>query len=139
MTVKSLLKPHLLAMGLLATMAGFLFYAAWHDSATMDEVAHIPAGYSYVVTRDMRLNPEHPPLVKTLSGLAVFLAARSHFPEDLTSWQTGINDQWSFGFDFLYRSGNDAEKIIHAARIPAIILTLLLGWFIWLWGKELMG
>ena len=39
------------------------------QSATMDEVAHLPAGYSYVVTRDFRMNPEHPPLVKVLAAL----------------------------------------------------------------------
>ena len=34
------------------------------DSATMDELAHLPAGYSYLTQKDMRLNPEHPPLIK---------------------------------------------------------------------------
>lgn len=124
---------------LLAIMAAFLLYAAWHDSATMDEAAHIPAGYSYVLKKDMRLNPEHPPLVKTLAGIPILLLKGVNFPENHPGWQTGINDQWGFGFDFLYRSGNDAEKIVHASRIPAIILTLILGWFIWLWGKDILG
>jgi hypothetical protein len=37
---------------------------AWWDSAIFDETAHIPAGYSYLKLHDMRLNPEHPPLIK---------------------------------------------------------------------------
>ena len=27
------------------------------DSLTMDELAHLPAGYSYLTQKDMRLNP----------------------------------------------------------------------------------
>src|SRR5205085_5854568 len=38
-------------------------------SATFDEGLHIPAAYTYVAYGDFRLNPEHPPLVKLLSGL----------------------------------------------------------------------
>src|SRR5438067_12180214 len=38
-------------------------------SPTSDETAHLVAGYSYLVTHDYRLNPEHPPLVKMLAAL----------------------------------------------------------------------
>jgi len=128
--------PHLL----LAVMAAAMVHAAWHDSATMDEAAHIPAGYSYVVKRDMRLNPEHPPLIKTLAGLSAWALAKPiNFPDEIPAWKENINDQWSFGFHFLYGAGNDAEKIIYAARLAAILLALILGWFIWLWAQDLIG
>lgn len=38
------------------------------DSFTYDEAYHIGAGVAYVKTRDFRLNPEHPPLVKLWVG-----------------------------------------------------------------------
>jgi hypothetical protein len=38
-------------------------------SPTYDEVAHLPAGYSYLHWDDYRLNPQHPPLVKKLAAL----------------------------------------------------------------------
>ena len=38
-------------------------------SPTSDETAHLVAGYSYLVTHDYRLNPEHPPLVKMIAAL----------------------------------------------------------------------
>src|SRR5437870_7767171 len=38
-------------------------------SPTSDETAHLAAGYSYLVTHDYRLNPEHPPLVKMFAAL----------------------------------------------------------------------
>jgi len=133
-------KTTITAVAMLAIMAGFLFYEAWHDTATMDEAAHIPAGYSYVLQKDMRLNPEHPPLVKFLAGLSIKLLVKNiNFPADIPAWRDNPNDQWTFGFRFLYGSGNDAEKIIHAGRIPVIMLTLILGWLIFVWSRELIG
>ena len=38
-------------------------------SPTYDEVAHLPAGYTYLRWHDYRMNPEHPPLVKMLAAL----------------------------------------------------------------------
>src|SRR5436190_3764703 len=38
-------------------------------SPTSDETAHLAAGYSYLVTHDYRLNPEHPPLAKMFAAL----------------------------------------------------------------------
>jgi len=52
-------------------MATISFSLAWNDSLTFDEVAHIPAGYTYAKAHDYRLNPEHPPILKVLSGIAI--------------------------------------------------------------------
>ena len=116
------------------------------ESAIMDEVAHTPAGYSYLTQKDMRLNPEHPPLLKDLSAIpALFMnnlpAGRQgiNFPEDLKSWTSEVNSQWDFGFKFLYESNNNADKIIFWSRIPMLLLLILLGFFIYRWTKELYG
>lgn len=45
---------------MLAFMLAIAFFSMVGDSAIMDEVAHLPAGYSYITQQDMRLNPEHP-------------------------------------------------------------------------------
>ncbi len=42
---------------------------ALRESVTIDEVAHIGAGLSYVQKLDLRFNDEHPPLAKVLAGL----------------------------------------------------------------------
>src|SRR5262249_60657155 len=39
------------------------------NSQTHDEAVHLTAGYSYLVTHDFRLNPEHPPLLKEWAAL----------------------------------------------------------------------
>ena len=52
-------------------------------SPTYDEVAHLPAGYSYLHWDDYRLNPQHPPLVKMLAALP--LLWRTNWPAQSTS------------------------------------------------------
>ena len=63
---------------------------AWQESTTFDEKAHIPASYSYVRFGDMRLNPEHPPLLKDLVGIPLQFMNLS-FPTDSPLWTTGVN------------------------------------------------
>ena len=97
------------------------------DSAVMDELAHIPAGYSYVKFLEYRLNPEHPPLIKALSALPL-LFQDLNFPADGDAWQNQVNAQWEIGKEFLYNSGNDADKIILYSRlVPMLLLLLLIG------------
>jgi hypothetical protein len=112
--------------------------ASLQESATMDELAHIPAGYGYVKHLDYRLNPEHPPLVKALAALPLLLQKIS-FPTDKSAWQTDVNGQWTAGAQFLYESGNDADKIVQWTRLGLMLLTLILIIFIYIWAKELIG
>ena len=43
------------------------------------------------------------------------------------------------GAQFLYESGNDADKIIQWARVGPILLTLILIFFVYFWSRELLG
>ncbi|MDD4931245.1 MAG: glycosyltransferase family 39 protein [Candidatus Colwellbacteria bacterium] len=108
------------------------------ESAIMDELAHIPAGYGYVAKGDYRLNPEHPPLVKIISALPI-AAVGFNFPTNIKAWTTDVNGQWDMGTAFLYHSGNDADKIVGLARIGPMILTLILILMTYIWSKQMMG
>ena len=108
------------------------------EAGTQDELAHIPSGYSYVRYLDYRLNPEHPPLVKILSGIPL-LFFDLNFPTDSLSWIDSVNGQWDVGAKFLYDYGNDPDQIIQLARVGPMLLTLILIVFIFVWSKELMG
>ncbi|EKD46472.1 MAG: hypothetical protein ACD_67C00226G0002 [uncultured bacterium] len=128
-------------LGLMFTVSVF---NAKNDSATFDEIAHIPAGFTYIQEQDMRLNPEHPPLLKDLIGLPlVFL--NLNFDKNNDFW-TGENlpriwddGQWWAGKHLLYGAGNDADKILFWSRLPIIIISILLGLFLFKWGKEIAG
>ncbi|MDD5397242.1 MAG: glycosyltransferase family 39 protein [Candidatus Moranbacteria bacterium] len=117
---------------------------AKNDSATFDEVAHIPAGYSYVTQHDMRLNPEHPPLLKDLIGIPLsFLHLK--FDTALPFWTgEGLNriwddGQWAAGKHLLYEAGNNPDQILFWARLPIVLISVLLGLFLFKWGKEIAG
>lgn len=129
---------------LLIIVSAFLLMLgpAKQDSAIMDELAHIPAGYSYVKFLDYRLNPEHPPLLKALSALPLLFQSASwriNFPTNSDAWQNQVNDQWEIGTQFLYKSGNDADKIIFYSRLAPMLLLLILIGFAYFWASELMG
>src|SRR3990167_7370045 len=128
-----------LSLGLIVLLSFVLmFSASIQESATMDELAHIPSGYGYVKYFDYRLNPEHPPLVKALAAFPL-LFQNLNFPTDRSPWQSEINSQWAVGAQFLYESGNDADKIIQWSRLGPMLLTLILIIFIYIWAKELIG
>ncbi len=107
-----------------------------HNSATSDEVAHIPSGYTYWKYFDYKINPEHPPLIKLWATLP-FLILDPALPPDLMYWERG--DQWEFGRQFLYWSGNDADQLYFWSRFMIVLIGLLLGWYVFRWASELYG
>ncbi|MDD2696781.1 MAG: glycosyltransferase family 39 protein [Candidatus Pacebacteria bacterium] len=109
------------------------------DSLTMDELAHLPAGYSYLTQKDMRLNPEHPPLLKDLAALPLLFIKNVKFPSEIPAWQQDVNGQWDFGRYFLYQTGNPADQMIFWGRFPMILILILLGFYVFKWTKELFG
>lgn len=126
------------ALCILVVMFAIMVTSAWNDSAIMDELAHIPAGYSYVTQFDMRLNPEHPPLIKDLAGLSL-LTQNFSFPASSRAWQEDVNGQWDFGRIFLYGSSNNPDTILRLARIPMMLLTILFGWLFFWWARKQYG
>lgn len=128
----------IIAVSILGLMFVLMFFSAWNDSATMDELAHIPAGYSYLTQKDYRLNPEHPPLIKDLSAVPL-LFLNLNFPADTPAWLEDINGQWDMGRIFLYESGNNADKIIRWSRLAIMLLALLFGWLLFKWISGLYG
>ena len=123
---------------ILAAVFGLMVSVSLQESAIMDELAHIPAGYGYLKYFDYRLNPEHPPLVKMLAALPLaFMDLK--FPTESSSWQDDVNGQWITGTKFLYESGNNADQIINWARVGPILLTLVLTFFTYFLAKELLG
>ncbi len=127
---------YILAVLILAIMFCLSFFASLSDSGTTDEIAHIPSGYSYLKYHDYRLNPEHPPLAKAISGTLLQFISIKDMRLDW-SWD-GIN-QWEAGWSILYRSGNDTSLVLMLARLPMILLALALGAVLFLFAKKYWG
>jgi hypothetical protein len=120
---------------LLFFIQGVLFIRA--NSQTYDEAMHLAAGYSYLVTRDFRLEPQNPPLIKEILALPVFLAYRLPFNPQPQHWHQG--DDFFIGRDFVYKSAIPAERLLSLSRLVnlslGVLLIALIGWWAYrLWG-----
>ena len=138
---KILEKNHVLIIGIiLAFMAIVSTLNAKNDSLIYDEDAHIPAGYSYLTQQDIRLNPEHPPLLKDLAA-APLLFIHPKLDTTQAFWTTDDADtgQWNAGKSFLFGGDNDPDQIIFWSRLPIVLLSLIFGLFIFKWTRELAG
>jgi len=112
------------------------------DSATSDESPHTVSGYSYLKFHDMRLNPEHPPLVKDLAAFPL-LFLKLNFPQSDPAWQQPDGPYWwhqfNLGGKFLYESGNNPDQILFFARFPMILLLVVCGFFIFKFARDFFG
>ena len=126
---------------LLAMMALLAGGAARRESVTIDEVAHIGAGVSYLQKLDLRMNEEHPPLAKVLAALPLVLRG-VHADYSHLSWtfsNKNFNEflgEWVFGHWLIMR-WNDPYSTVIWARVPMLLLTLLLGLAIYVFGSRL--
>ena len=133
MTNKFLVSVILISASVLAVVS------VWNDSPIVDEIPHIGAGYSYVVKKDFRLNPEHPPLAKDLAGLALLTLNLKQSSFQTRFWTEDINGQWNFGRDLIFNSGNDAILLTRSAKLPMLLFFILSGLLIFHWAKKQAG
>jgi len=116
--------------------------SARRESVTIDEVAHIGAGVSYLQKLDMRMNEEHPPLAKVLAATPLVVrGVRADYSH--VSWTfsgSGMFKQmlgeWVFGH-WLITRWNDPIATVFWARLPMLFLTLVLGIVLFLYGSRL--
>jgi hypothetical protein len=120
----------------LAVYAGLALFGIAGEGSTFDECAHLPAGYAQWSTGAARLNLEHPPLPKLLAALPLRFMPGIAFSTDWPEWRDG--DEWSFGQRFLYVA-NDADWLLFWSRVPMLLLTCVLGAFIYRFTRELAG
>lgn len=112
-----------------------------NDSLIVDEIPHVGSGYSYVDAYEYRLNPEHPPLAKDLSGWMMkgFLDINDQPAYSSAFWETDVNGQWDFGRRLVYNSGNDADAITRTVKIPMLLFFVLAGILVFRWTYEYYG
>jgi predicted membrane-bound dolichyl-phosphate-mannose-protein mannosyltransferase len=115
--------------------------AARRESVTIDEVAHIGAGVSYLQKLDMRMNEEHPPLAKVLAALPLVVrGVRADYSSVSWTFSAGLFKQffgeWVFGH-WLITRWNDPIATVLWARRAMLSLTLVLGFVLFTYGSRL--
>jgi MFS family permease len=122
----------LVVVALLTEMAITMLSTAVEQSPTIDEPVYVGTAVVYLEQHSLRYNPEHPPLGKLIiaTGLAF---SGAHLDPAFTG------DQTQLGRRVLYESGNDPGRLLLAARLPVIVLTLLFGLVVFAFARDLTG
>ncbi|MEV6847735.1 glycosyltransferase family 39 protein [Actinoplanes sp. NPDC051411] len=113
-------------------MAFAMVTEAVQQSPTIDEPVYVGSAVVYEQQHGLRYNPEHPPLGKL--AMAVGLGFE-HAVLDPSFNQ----NQTLLGRRLLYESGNNPYRLMLAARIPMIVLTLLFGLVVFGFARDLAG
>ncbi len=121
--------------GLFLILACELWLSVARLSQTVDEGAHLYAGYQYWKVGDYGLNSEHPPLLKFIAAIPL-LPMQLQQPHPPTTFSSKA-EEYIGGTQLLY--GNDADRILLRARMSASVLSFFLAACIFAAGYEMFG
>jgi len=124
---------------LLLLMAIQGLMSANQKSVTIDEMMYIGAGFYHWKAGDFQLNMTNPPIMKLVSALPLLFtnATLPESIEDPKNWS--LIRQWQFARDFLYKNIVRADNILILARILVMLVSILLGIYVFRWSRELYG
>ena len=113
--------------------------AAWIETPTVDEFAHVPAGMSYWKHGEWSLYSKNPPVLKLWMTLPVVLgiAGPANTPDvKVEPFRWG---PWLYGAEFEKENSQNYLRIFFAARMMVIVLSSAAGLLIFLWANQLSG
>ena len=121
-------------VALLVLLGAELLLSVRQLSETVDEGAHLYAGYQHWRAHDFGVNPEHPPLVKLVAAAPLLgLTLRQPHPPN----PFFMVEQYIGGDQLL--GANDAEQLLRRARTAVAVFTLVLALLVWAAGYEMFG
>jgi len=101
-------------------------------STTVDEFAHLPAGYIYWDNGDFSVYRRNPPLIKMWAVLPLF---RSSLDKEFTDY----SNLWSAGYAFMLRNQSMYHMLYVRCRLMIVVLATALGALVFRWSRELFG
>jgi 4-amino-4-deoxy-L-arabinose transferase-like glycosyltransferase len=135
---------HGIAAGLLLILFLQLITSVSLKSPTMDEELYLARGIAPLKTGDFRLNFMHPPLISVLSSIPLLFIKDLRLPLDTPHWeackyQASYPDFVYFADKFLWEYNKNADQLIFLGRIPIMLLSVLLGFLVFTWARQLYG
>jgi hypothetical protein len=114
-----------------------VFTASQRKSQVFDEPVHIAGGLSYWIENDYRINPENGNFPQRCAAIPLIFQ-KLKFP-DLRKIPLLQTDEWTIAKDFIFKSGNNPEKILMLSRAMITILSLITGLAVYLYSKKVFG
>ncbi|MDQ3743058.1 MAG: glycosyltransferase family 39 protein [Acidobacteriota bacterium] len=122
---------------LLALMGAQMLFVIRQKSITVDEWVMIPAGYYHLTTGDFRPVGEHPPFAKVLAAAPLLLTATrapriDSAPHDYPYFLDKFDKFW-------HMNAERFDYLTFWARVPAILVTLVLGALVFVFARRHWG
>jgi len=138
---------NLLVVLLLGALLGQCVFGMLQKSAAYDEPANLGAGYFYLKTGSFGINPDHPPFLNILAATPLlFSNLKAYFsPEyirtvgEIRGRRDKVGQAFYVGRRILFDTNVGADTVLLLSRLPIVLLSLLLGFFIFAWARELYG
>lgn len=129
---------YLSVVALLLMMLAQLVAASPSQSAAFDEGYTITYGYAYLRGGDARLSRgQNPPLTNVLIALPLLLKDDIVFPVQDASWLEP--DIFGFSDQFMWRVNPNPQRMVQLARVPEMMLALLLACVLFAFTRLLFG
>ena len=129
---------HALAVaGLLAAHYALAYTATLGSGTTFDEVLHTTAGVAYWTLDDYRLQPENGNLPQRWCAIPLVFMDLEFPTLDQKLWRE--SNAILLGRQYLYWLGNDADRILAAARAMATVWSTALCLVVYAWSRSLYG
>ncbi|MCP4590062.1 MAG: glycosyltransferase family 39 protein [bacterium] len=126
----------LLAVAALAYLV-LTIHAAWVETPTVDEFAHVPAGCAYWNQGRTDLYCKSPALLRYWMALPIAFDSQVNIPEvTKTSWDWG---PWQYGVRFMEVNRARYFELFFRARLMIVLLGLGTGIVLFLWARDLFG
>ena len=124
----------LLVFGLL--FSGQVVWTLQQKAATFDEPLNLVSGYISLRFGDARLIPQNLPFVKLLAAAPLLLFQDISLPGPPEPWKAQA--QYQYASELLYKF-NDADTLLLVGRLAVLPLSLLLGFVVFVWTRDLLG
>lgn len=132
-------RADLVCVCLLLLMGANLLSVVWRKGLTADEFYHVPAGFYHLTAGEFRLNTEHPPLLKMLSALPLLFVG-VEAPRPQYKVEAEPRDRTEETLALFWRANTVRfEAVSFWSRVPAVLITLALGWLVYVYARRLFG
>src|SRR3989344_2212011 len=136
MIVMTIRYHKLIVIVLLSAVFFIPFFSSQNFSPAGDEITHLPSGYSYWKTGQITLNPQHPPFVKLAASFPLLFMDLDFDSQD-PDLSGPFKNEWIFGKKILI--SNNADRLLFWGRLPIMLLSVLLGFYIYRWASEMFS